>query len=1137
MKRKDNWTEFRTILKSNKVLKLYHFTDKSNLLSIIENEGLYSWSEIIKKGLSVKRPGGSDISHIIDNKYDYDNYVHLSICKKHPMMYAAINDARIHDPFILEIDPEVIYDVDTVYSDRNTTRRDCKIGSSIKDFNAIHFCSAKSHSVFDLDEEERPFYQAEILVKGFIPKAYILNFQKILKECHIGDDYSTYDDHKTTDSNQNVVDLANEAFIIANDYVSKKQYEKAIEWYQKAATHNNPQAQRELGLINLEGLYGFSTNYEQSLYWLGKAAEQNDSLALFYLGKQHIDGLGIEQDTEYGWGLWKQSVNNPDPNEISLCHVGYAYIKGVYGEKDIDKGLDFIKEAAKKNNPDAQFLLGELIINKEVYGKIFDSPYYWYEKAAENGNVKAQLIVGNHYFNNEDYKDAIRFYKIAYKQKEINAGTKLAICYKKGYGVKTNDAKAFALFNEAAIAGDCEAQVELFEYLIAGKECDKDITVAFDWLVQAADKNYIKAIVKLIGLYLKGELIEYDFTKVEYYLLKLIDLDYLPALHRLAIEYKKIYESADKDIIFNKRLNKYVPVAYYKTQYYDLLNKAADKGHIESICILGRYEQLNTSRRNNRETVLNGVHYCGKHIVNGSKAENNDINEGVRIIVDKAFCSDKVKQITIPSTTVAIGKGAFIGRNINSIISKSPFFEIQGCFLIGKLDNSIITYFGKEKKVVIPDGIEKIGCYAFYNKEIEEICLPTTLKIIDDYAFDFCEKLKNIALPPTIEKLGDYAFEYCSSLTSITFSLSESEQYIKDVPISYSLKEIGDYCFLKSAITTFEIPDSVKQIGCGAFCDCEKLHHIKWPSSTKFIAADMFADCIQLSDFTIPCGINSIGKYAFRNTPINELIIPDSVITIEDCAFLGCDSLKKIYLGKKVEYIGKCAFCGCSSLNELCLPPSIKTIEDYAFIKVKKVSCNNDTFFSDANGLYKRTEEGITLIKYNGGDRYLGSLEVKAFGPGAFIYSTLKEITIPQSVICIGKDCFYGCSNLEQIDLNNNIYEIPDGAFHGCTSLKKLLIPYNINKVGYSAIPGENKNPIMVTIPKIDIEISYSSFSIRSMNYSSWSDVYHHDSNPRVYSDWIEEYKEKPLSISLYLPKGTRLLYDQTMIKNCTVFD
>ena len=177
MDKKSNWQEFKAVLDEHRITKLYHFTDRDNLESIIKNGGLYSWMDCDRKGIKINKPGGSLESRQLDSSRKLENYVRVSFTTQHPMMYVAMRDGRISNPVILEIDPEVIYWKDTCYSNMNATihRISPNIGDSLSDFKQIHFQSVKAHKHFDLPEEEQPYFQAEILVKNFIPLEYIKN--------------------------------------------------------------------------------------------------------------------------------------------------------------------------------------------------------------------------------------------------------------------------------------------------------------------------------------------------------------------------------------------------------------------------------------------------------------------------------------------------------------------------------------------------------------------------------------------------------------------------------------------------------------------------------------------------------------------------------------------------------------------------------------------------------------------------------------------------------------------------------------------------------------------------------------------------------------------------------------------------
>lgn len=175
MKRRKDYFKFKEILERYKINKFYHFTDRSNIESIIKHGGLYSWGDCMQKNIHVVHPGGSELSQNLDRKENLQFYTRISICRRHPMMYYAMNEGRITNPVILEIDTDIIYQDGNIFSDKNAVKSDAKKGTSFSDFENIHFPTALKSSQFDVDEDEKEYFQAEILVKNHIPLHYILN--------------------------------------------------------------------------------------------------------------------------------------------------------------------------------------------------------------------------------------------------------------------------------------------------------------------------------------------------------------------------------------------------------------------------------------------------------------------------------------------------------------------------------------------------------------------------------------------------------------------------------------------------------------------------------------------------------------------------------------------------------------------------------------------------------------------------------------------------------------------------------------------------------------------------------------------------------------------------------------------------
>lgn len=176
MEKKSNWQEFEQVLKDNRITKLYHFTDRDNLESIIKHGGLYSWADCEEKGIKIPKPGGGDLSRSLDMRDGLQHFVRLGFTEDHPMKFVAMDDGRISNPVVLEIDLEAALWKDTLYADRNMTKNGANVGDSLEDLKAVHFgLFTRMQRYFDMSDEAKMYYKAEVLVKNFIPLKYITN--------------------------------------------------------------------------------------------------------------------------------------------------------------------------------------------------------------------------------------------------------------------------------------------------------------------------------------------------------------------------------------------------------------------------------------------------------------------------------------------------------------------------------------------------------------------------------------------------------------------------------------------------------------------------------------------------------------------------------------------------------------------------------------------------------------------------------------------------------------------------------------------------------------------------------------------------------------------------------------------------
>ena len=353
----------------------------------------------------------------------------------------------------------------------------------------------------------------------------------------------------------------------------------------------------------------------------------------------------------------------------------------------------------------------------------------------------------------------------------------------------------------------------------------------------------------------------------------------------------------------------------------------------------------------------------------------------------------------------------------------------KGCWVI-KFDGDVTSvgfdafaFCRNLTSIAIPDSVTSIGVNAFYGcRSLTSVTIPDNVTTIGDTAFGFCYSLIGVTIPDSVTTIGEWAFGYCSSLTSVT------------IPDSVTI--IGDGIFAGcSNLTEFNGKYATEDGRCliidgtlNSFAPAE-LTEYTIPDSVTTIGDYAFDNCGSLTSITIPNSVTTIGDWAFYCcNNLTSITIPDSVTTIRGHAFFVCRSLTSVTIGDSVTSIGDWAFSECSSLTSITIPDSVTTIGINAFC-----GCSN---LREFNGKYA-SEDGRCLI-FNS--------TLNSFAPAG-----LTEYTIPDSVTTIGGYAFYYCSNLISITIPDSVTTIEFAAFYGCSSLTSVVIPDSVTTIGYEA--------------------------------------------------------------------------------------
>ena len=268
---------------------------------------------------------------------------------------------------------------------------------------------------------------------------------------------------------------------------------------------------------------------------------------------------------------------------------------------------------------------------------------------------------------------------------------------------------------------------------------------------------------------------------------------------------------------------------------------------------------------------------------------------------------------------------------IRKLSIKSPHYvEIDGIIYTKDMHRLIVGSAGL-KHVEVPEGVEKITDFAFYNSEIESVKLPDSIKKIGDEAFSNCHNLKEVNLGNGVQQLGNYVFSWDENLTKIELppSLQEVGAYsfyksnIKSITLNEGLSNIIQGAFAGTYIEKVYIPGSVKKIGDEAFSTCHNLKEINFGNGVQQLGNYVFSWNEKLTKIELPPSLQEVGGYAFYKSNIKSITLNEGLSNIVQGAFVGTH-IEKLYIPGSVKHIGKGAIS--ENTKEIIMPVFLEDI-------------------------------------------------------------------------------------------------------------------------------------------------------------------------------------------------------------------
>ena len=239
-----------------------------------------------------------------------------------------------------------------------------------------------------------------------------------------------------------------------------------------------------------------------------------------------------------------------------------------------------------------------------------------------------------------------------------------------------------------------------------------------------------------------------------------------------------------------------------------------------------------------------------------------NVPNGVVSIVGDTLSGSSATKIILPDTVSSNLSGTvFNGMNKLSTIelsSTSKNLKLVDGNLYSYDGKRFIKYMGTSKTFTVPEGVETLVCRCI-TKSMTTLNLPSTLKVIEGWSLASMSGVNLLNIPASVTTMYTYSFHANTKLR-----VAESNSTYKSIDDVLILNKAGTKVIMASKnATTYNIPNTVTEIGKNAFYGCSKITSITIPDSVTTIGAGAFESCSSLTEITIPQSVTSIGSDAF----------------------------------------------------------------------------------------------------------------------------------------------------------------------------------------------------------------------------------------------------------------------------------
>jgi hypothetical protein len=446
-------------------------------------------------------------------------------------------------------------------------------------------------------------------------------------------------------------------------------------------------------------------------------------------------------------------------------------------------------------------------------------------------------------------------------------------------------------------------------------------------------------------------------------------------------------------------------------------------------------------------TIGSNVETIGVSAFAGNQLASVAIPGSVTHIEERAFANNKLTQVAIPDSVTRIEDEAFAGNPLESVNLPSGVL-----FRDYPFPGDLGTVYAAANKAP--------GRYASEDGGVTWARLPTPedpngyFEYATSSGMAFITKYNgtgNVAIPATLDGLtvagiGDFAF---------------SNKQLLQLVLPSGVRVIGKWAFSGNQLPQLSLPDGVTLIEQGAF-SMNKLTELVIPDGVTAIGESAFSNN-KLARVTIGNGVTVIGEEAFKGNQLTEVTIGSKVESIETGAFAD-HQLAAVIIPDSVTSIGTNAFRSNSLLSVTIGANVAVSSYAFTCIMDGVIVSDFQTAYKQYGGqagTYTRSNTNSTTWKLQSGgspppsgtDSDPANFIVDSTGTILGYTGPGGQVIVPSSkdgvaVTAIGDSAFANKHQIAAVTIPEGVTSIGYSAFRFCTNLARVVIPESVTSIG-----------------------------------------------------------------------------------------